>query len=74
MDPNIEMSDINKIVDDTFQALGVESTITLRVEILSGLAKNVIGMDIDPLLKTRVVLLISVEIVRLRTEKQLFGL
>lgn len=74
MDPNIEMSDINKIVDDAFEAIGVEPTIDLRVDVLAGLAKNVADMDIDPLLKTRVCLMMTVEIVRLRTEKQIFGL
>lgn len=72
----IEMNDINQIVSDTFMDEGIENpTIDQRIEVLSGLAKNIAAMtDLDPLENVRIPLMITVEIVRLRTEKQMFGL
>jgi hypothetical protein len=71
----IEMSDISKIVLDEFEQNGLDYTIDNRIEVLAGLAKNVAAIEeVDPLERTHLSLMITLEIVRLRVEKEMFGL
>lgn len=71
----IEMNDINATMSETLKRIGLEPTIDNRIQVLSELAKKVsVEESIEPDERVRVALQISVEIVRLRIEKQMFGL
>jgi hypothetical protein len=73
MEPS--MNQITQIVAARMKENGLEYTITNRVKLLAGLANEVAEMeDLEPLDRIRIALEISVEIVRLRTEKELFNL
>lgn len=69
----IEMTDVNKIVQATLVSSDLEYTIDNRVECLAayahGIAKNE-SIEIEE--RVRISLEISVEILRLRMEKQMF--
>ena len=71
----LEMRTINEIVKDTLTASGIEYTIDNRVECLAALAKEIVTWtELEPDERVRIALEISVEIVRLRVEKETFGL
>lgn len=70
-----DMNDFNAIVIDALQRAGLEYTIDNRVECLAALAKEVVTWtEVEPNDRVRLSLDIAVEIVRLRVEKEMFGL
>lgn len=71
----ITMKDINATVREALQKTELEYTIDNRIEVLALLADKVAEAKfLDSLERVRLSLEIAVEIVRLRVEKQMFGL
>ena len=71
---DISMNDVDKLVQHVIKETGLDFTYDNRVGVLAGLAKGIADMEsLEPALRIRVPLEITVEIVRLRTEKQMFG-
>lgn len=71
----ITMKDINATVREALQKTELEYTIDNRIEVLALLADKVAEAKFfDPSERVRLSLEIAVEIVRLRVEKQMFGL
>lgn len=71
----IEMNNINAIVKSELDRAGLEYTIDNRVECLAALAKDAINWtELEPEVRIAYSLDIAVEIVRLRIEKEMFGL
>lgn len=70
---DISMNDINKLVQHLIKETGLDFTYDNRVNVLAGLAKGIAEMEsIDPLDRISVSLGLTIEIVRLRSEKQIF--
>lgn len=71
----IDMNAINATVTAALDKAGLDHTIDNRVECLSALAKHIsTSPEVEIVDRVLVPLDICVEIVRLRTEKQMFGL
>ena len=70
----IQITDINEIINDEFTIFSIPNTIDNRVAALKGLADHMIAEWPKDNLLIETVLLISLEIVRLRMEKALFKL
>jgi hypothetical protein len=71
----IDMNAINATVKDALDKAGLDHTIDNRVECLAALAKHISSSEeIDVAQRVSVPLEITLEIVRLRVEKQMFGL
>lgn len=69
----LNMDDINRFVLNRMIENGIDYTYDNRIAVLSELAKNIAAdEDIDIFTRSSVPLEIAVEIVRLRTEKQMF--
>jgi hypothetical protein len=71
----IDMNAINATVKASLDQAGLDYTIDNRVECLAALAKHVAASEeLDPADRVCIPLEIATEIVRLRVEKQMFGL
>jgi hypothetical protein len=69
----IEMTDIDKLVQHIVKETGLDFTYDNRVAVLAGLAKGFAAMEnAEPDFRVRLPLDITLEIVRLRVEKQMF--
>lgn len=70
----IEINDIDTLVQYVIKETGLDFTYDNRVAVLAGLAKGFAAMEnAEPDIRVRLPLDVTLEIVRVRTEKQIFG-